>query len=152
MSEFTGSTGVRIMRLAHNPDLPLPARQSSESAGYDVRSCEDEFTLAPGERRAVATGLAFALPRGLEMQVRARSGLALAHGITLPNAPGTIDPDYRGELKVILLHAGNAPLVIRRGDRIAQLVFSRFEAPALEEVATLDDTVRGTGGFGSTGV
>lgn len=100
----------------------------------------------------MATGLAFALPSGLEMQVRARSGLALKHGITLPNAPGTIDPDYRGELKVILLHAGSEPLVIKRGDRIAQLVFSRFEAPALAEVESLDDTARGAGGFGSTGV
>lgn len=145
---------VRIQRLAHNPDLPLPARQTSESAGYDVRSCEPDFTIAPGERRAVATGLRFALPPGMEMQVRARSGLALAHGLLLPNAPGTIDPDYRGELKVILLHAGDAPVLIRRGDRIAQLVFSRFESPAVHEVEAheaLDPTVRGDGGFGSTG-
>ncbi len=152
MTTDTSLLGVRVRRLEHNPDLPLPSRQSSESAGYDVCSCEPDFTLAPGERRAVATGLAFALPSGLEMQVRARSGLALKHGITLPNAPGTIDPDYRGELKVILLHAGSEPLVIKRGDRIAQLVFSRFEAPALAEVASLDDTARGAGGFGSTGV
>lgn len=148
------AAGVRIQRLPHNLDLPLPERHTSESAGYDVRSCEPDFTIAPGERRAVATGLRFALPPGLEMQVRARSGLALAHGLLLPNAPGTIDPDYRGELKVILLHAGDAPVVIRRGDRIAQLVFSRFEAPALHEVppdAALDPTARGDGGFGSTG-
>ena len=143
---------VRVQRLPHNPDLPLPARQTNESAGYDVRSCEPDFTLVPGERRAVATGLAFAIPSGIEMQVRARSGLALAHGITLPNAPGTIDPDYRGELKVILLHAGQEPLRICRGDRIAQLIFSRFEAPVLDEVPSLDVTARGDGGFGSTGV
>lgn len=146
------SFSVSVMRLAHNPDLPLPARQTSESAGYDVRSCEPDFTFAPGERRAVATGLAFALPPGVEMQVRPRSGLALGQGITVPNAPGTIDPDYRGELKVILLHAGTEPVVIRRGDRIAQLVFARFEAPALQEVPALDATARGSGGFGSTGI
>lgn len=143
---------VPVRRLAHNPDLPLPARQTSDSAGYDVRSSEPDFVFAPGERRAVATGLAFALPPGVEMQVRPRSGLALGQGITIPNAPGTIDPDYRGELKVILLHAGSEPVVIRRGDRIAQLVFARFEVPALQEVDALDDTVRGAGGFGSTGI
>lgn len=143
---------VQVQRLAHNPDLPLPARQTSDSAGYDVCSCEDDFTLAPGDRRAVATGFAFALPAGVEMQVRPRSGLALKHGITLPNSPGTIDPDYRGELKVIVLHAGTEPLLIRRGDRIAQLIFARFEAPTLVESAALDATARGAGGFGSTGV
>lgn len=143
---------VRIQRLPHNPDLPLPARQTSDSAGYDVCSCEPDFVLAPGERRAVATGFAFALPAGVEMQVRPRSGLALKHGLTLPNAPGTIDPDYRGELKVIVLHAGAEPLPIRRGDRIAQLIFSRFETPTLVDAASLDATARGAGGFGSTGV
>ena len=142
---------VRVLRLPGNPDLPLPARQTPASAGYDVRSSEPDFILAPGDRRAVATGLAFALPEGMEMQVRPRSGLALAHGVTVPNAPGTIDPDYRGELRVILLHAGTEPVPIRRGDRVAQLVFARFEAPGLREVATLDETSRGTGGFGSTG-
>jgi dUTP pyrophosphatase len=146
--EFT----VAVRRLAHNPDLPLPSRQTAESAGYDVSSCEPDFVLAPGERRAVATGFAFALPPGVEMQVRPRSGLALRHGLTLPNAPGTIDPDYRGELKVIVLHAGTEPIPVRRGDRIAQLVFSRFETPALREAASLDETARGSGGFGSTGV
>lgn len=152
MSSADAPFTVRIQRLAHNPDLPLPARQTSDSAGYDVCSCEADFTLAPGERRAVATGFAFALPAGVEMQVRPRSGLALTHGITLPNSPGTIDPDYRGELKVIVLHAGTEPLLIRRGDRIAQLIFARFEAPTLVEAASLDTTVRGAGGFGSTGV
>ncbi|MEO6446252.1 MAG: dUTP diphosphatase [Gemmatimonadaceae bacterium] len=144
-------TEVRIQRLPHNPDLPLPSRQTAGSAGYDVASAESDFTLAPGERRAVSTGLAFALPAGLEMQVRPRSGLALRHGITLPNAPGTIDPDYRGELQVIMHNTGNAPAVIRRGERIAQLVFAHFATPRLAEAATLDATVRGAGGFGSTG-
>lgn len=143
--------GVRVLRLAHNPDLPLPARQTADSAGYDVASAEPDFVLAPGERRAVGTGLAFALPHGMEMQVRPRSGLALRHGITLPNSPGTIDSDYRGELKVIMQNGGAAPVPIARGERIAQLVFARYEAPALEEVGELGDSERGTGGFGSTG-
>jgi dUTP pyrophosphatase len=107
--------------------------------------------LQPNERRAIATGLVFELPAGLEMQVRPRSGLALKHGLTLPNAPGTIDPDYRGELKVIVMNLGADPVPIRRGDRIAQLVFARFEAPALEEADAVSATERGTGGFGSTG-
>ncbi|MCC6319396.1 MAG: dUTP diphosphatase [Gemmatimonadaceae bacterium] len=143
---------VHVRRLPHNPDLPLPARQSADAAGYDVCSAEPDFTLAPLERRAVATGFAFALPPGMEMQVRPRSGLALRHGLSVPNAPGTIDPDYRGELKVILVNLGADPVLVRRGDRIAQLVFARFEAPVLGEVDALDDTVRGGGGFGSTGV
>lgn len=142
---------VRILRLPHNPDLPLPARQSAEAAGYDVCSAEPDLVLAPNERRAVGTGFAFALPSGMEMQVRPRSGLALKHGLSVPNAPGTIDPDYRGELKVILINLGAEPVSIRRGDRIAQLVFARFEAPTLEPSDSLDDTARGSGGFGSTG-
>jgi dUTP pyrophosphatase len=142
---------VRILRLAHNPDLPLPARATAHAAGYDVCSAEPDFVLAPGERRAVATGLAFELPEGMEMQVRPRSGLALKHGITLPNAPGTIDPDYRGELKVIMQNGGTAPVTFARGERIAQLVFARFEAPVIEEAQALGETARGAGGFGSTG-
>lgn len=105
----------------------------------------------PGERLAVGTGLTFALPEGYEMQVRPRSGLALRHGITLPNAPGTIDADYRGELKVILQNSGGDPVTIRRGERIAQLVFARHETPEIEESDALSETARGTGGFGSTG-
>lgn len=142
---------VRVRRLPHNPDLPLPARQTSGSAGYDVASAEPDFVLGVGERRAVRTGLAFELPAGLEMQVRPRSGLALRHGLTLPNAPGTIDPDYRGELLVIMLNMGGAPVPIARGERIAQLVFARFDAPRLAEVSDLEETERGSGGFGSTG-
>ena len=143
--------GVRVRRLAHNPDLPLPRRQTSGSAGHDVASAEPDLVLAPGERRAVGTGLAFELPHGMEMQVRPRSGLALKHGITLPNAPGTIDSDYRGELKVILQNGGSEPVTIARGERIAQLVFARYEAPAIEEAEGLGASERGAGGFGSTG-
>jgi dUTP pyrophosphatase len=142
---------VRIRRLPHNPDLPLPARHTAEAAGYDVASAEADFVLAPGDRRAVPTGFALELPAGFEAQVRPRSGLALKRGLTVANAPGTIDPDYRGELKVIILNAGREPVEIRRGDRIAQLVFCRFEVPLLHEVETIADTARGAGGFGSTG-
>ena len=143
--------GVRVRRLAYNPDLPLPSRQTAGSAGYDVASAEPDFVLGAGERRAVGTGLAFEIPPGTEMQVRPRSGLALRHGITLPNAPGTIDSDYRGELKVIMQNAGDAPVAIARGDRIAQLVFARYVTPTLDEVETLAESARGEGGFGSTG-
>ena len=142
---------VRITRLPTNPDLPLPSRQSAQAAGYDVASCEPDLVLAPGERRAIGTGLVFELPEGFEMQVRPRSGLALKYGITLPNAPGTIDADYRGELKVIMQNSGQEPVTIRRGERIAQLVFARHESPALLEAEAVNHTARGTGGFGSTG-
>src|SRR5687768_1725502 len=101
---------VRIQRLAHNPDLPLPSRQTSGAAGYDVCSAEPDLVLAPNERRAIATGLVVELPAGVEMQVRPRSGLALRYGLTVPNAPGTIDPDYRGELKVIVFNLGTEPV------------------------------------------
>ena len=144
-------TRVGIHRLHGNPDLPLPARATPGSAGYDVRSSEEDFWLGPGEIRAARTGLALELPPDLECQVRPRSGLALRHGVTLPNAPGTIDPDYRGELRVILMNQGPAPVRIARGERIAQLVFARFECPRLVELGELSGTTRGTGGFGSTG-
>ena len=142
---------VRFRRLASNPDLPLPARQTAGAAGYDVASAEADFVLAAGERRLVATGLAMELPDGVECQVRPRSGLALRHGITLPNSPATIDPDYRGELKVILWNAGTEPVQVPRGTRIAQLVFARFEAPRMVEADALSASARGEGGFGSTG-
>jgi dUTP pyrophosphatase len=142
---------VRFRRLESNPDLPLPARQTPGSAGYDVASAEADFVLRPGERRLVATGLAMELPAGVECQVRPRSGLALRHGITLPNSPATIDPDYRGELKVILWNAGDEPVPIPRGTRIAQLVFARFVAPQIDEADALSESGRGEGGFGSTG-
>jgi dUTP pyrophosphatase len=142
---------VRIQRLAGNPDLPLPERATDGSAGYDVRSADPDFVLAPGERRLVGTGLALAVPPGFEIQVRPRSGMALRYGVTIPNSPGTIDSDYRGELRVIIQNGGTQPVPIARGERIAQLVFARYEAPALLEVPSLDDTQRGAGGFGSTG-
>jgi dUTP pyrophosphatase len=116
-----------------------------------VASAEEDFVLGVGERRLVATGLSMELPEEVECQVRPRSGLALRHGIIVPNAPATIDPDYRGELKVILWNSGTEPVPIARGTRIAQLVFARFETPEVVEVATITETSRGAGGFGSTG-
>ena len=142
---------VRFRRLPSNPDLPLPGRATEHAAGSDVRSSEDAVTLQPGEIRLVGTGLVMELPEGVECQVRPRSGLALKHGITLPNSPGTIDPDYRGELGVIMQNLGSEPVTLERGERIAQLVFARFEAPEIEEVVELSATERGEGGFGSTG-
>jgi dUTP pyrophosphatase len=143
---------VRVLRLPNNPDLPLPSRQTGGSAGFDLASAEPDFVLSPGERRLVATGLSIELPHGVEGQVRPRSGLALRHGLTMPNAPGTIDSDYRGELKVILQNGGAEPVTIARGDRIAQLVFARYETPDLVDATALDDSARGAGGFGSTGL
>jgi len=148
---MTESIRVRFKRLPHNPDLPLPARQTPGSAGYDVASAEPDFVLHPGERRLVVTGLAIELPDGVECQVRPRSGLALRHGITLPNSPATIDPDYRGELKVIVWNAGTEPVPVPRGTRIAQLVFARFLAPEVHEADELSESGRGESGFGSTG-
>jgi dUTP pyrophosphatase len=145
------SSQVRFQRLPSNPDLPLPERATRHAAGYDIRSAEDEVVLAPGEIRLVSTGLVMELPPGVECQVRPRSGLALKHGVTLPNSPGTIDPDYRGELRVIMQNTGTEPVAIARGERIAQLVFARFEAPEVVEAVELSNTDRGTGGFGSTG-
>ncbi len=142
---------VRFKRLRSNPDLELPARATGGAAGYDVRSCE-RFRLAPGEVRAARTGLAMELPEGVECQVRPRSGLAARHGVTLPNSPGTIDSDYRGELKILMQNLGPEPVEIRRGDRIAQLVFNRCLTPAVEEAPALSATERGAGRFGSTGV
>lgn len=142
---------VRFKRLETNPELPLPDRATPHAAGYDVRSAEEAFEMQPGEIRAVGTGLVMELPPGVECQVRPRSGLAARHGITLPNSPGTIDPDYRGELKVLLQNTGSEAVPIDRGERIAQLVFARFETPAMEEAAALTGTERGERGFGSTG-
>lgn len=142
---------VRFVRLPSNPDLPLPARATPHAAGYDVRSAEADLELRPGEIRLVGTGLVMELPEGMECQVRPRSGLALSHGVTLPNSPGTIDPDYRGELRIILQNLGPEPVHLRRGERIAQLVFARFECPVIEAAEDLTESQRGTGGFGSTG-
>ena len=142
---------VRFRRLPSNPDLPLPERATPQSAGYDVRSAEKSVTLEPGERRLVSTGLVMELPEGIECQVRPRSGMALKHGITLPNSPGTIDPDYRGELGVIMQNLGPESVTLDRGERIAQLVFARFETPDTLEMDELSETARGKDGFGSTG-
>lgn len=141
---------VRLKRLPHGQDLPLPAYATSGAAGMDVVSAED-VVIAPGARYAVATGLAMAIPHGFEIQVRPRSGLALKHGITVPNTPGTIDSDYRGELKVILINHGAQDFAIARGDRIAQLVLAPVVQGGWIEVDELDATARGEGGFGSTG-
>jgi dUTP pyrophosphatase len=143
---------VRFSRLPSNPDLPLPERATPHAAGYDVRAAEGPVTLAPGEIRLVATGLVMELPEGVECQVRPRSGLALRHGLTLPNSPATIDPDYRGELRIILQNLGPEPVTLGRGERVAQLVFARFEAPEITLVDRVGETARGDGGFGSTGL
>ena len=142
---------IRLKRLPHGDGLPAPSYATAHAAGVDVVSAE-EVTIPPGGRHAVATGFAMAIPEGYEVQVRPRSGLALKHGISLPNTPGTIDADYRGEVKVILINLGKAPFAIARGDRIAQLVAAPVQMATFAEVADLDDTVRGAGGFGSTGV
>jgi dUTP pyrophosphatase len=141
---------ILVRRLAHGAGLPLPARATEGSAGYDVASAED-LVLAPMERRLVKTGFSFAIPAGFEMQVRPRSGLALKHGVSLPNTPATIDSDYRGELMIALINLGAESFSISRGMRIAQLIIARVEAPAMVEVEELPVSVRGTGGFGSTG-
>lgn len=147
---LASSVPVRIKRLAHGADLDLPGYATAGAAGMDVVSAED-LTLTAGARHAVATGLAVAIPPGYEIQVRPRSGLALKHGISVPNSPGTIDSDYRGELKVILINHGSEAFEIRRGDRIAQLVLAPVTQARWLEVEELDETARGEGGFGSTG-
>ncbi|MFM5884362.1 MAG: dUTP diphosphatase [Novosphingobium sp.] len=144
------STPILVKRLAHFEGLELPAYATDGAAGMDVLAAED-VTLAPGARHAVATGLALAIPHGFEVQVRPRSGLALKHGITVPNTPGTIDSDYRGELKVILINHGADDFAVRRGDRIAQLVLAPVTRASWLKVEELDETARGAGGFGSTG-
>jgi dUTP pyrophosphatase len=142
---------ILLHRLPHGADLPLPAYATEGAAGMDVVAAED-LILAPGARHAVATGFAIAIPLGFEVQVRPRSGLALKHGITCLNTPGTIDSDYRGEVKVILANLGSEPFPIKRGDRIAQLVPALVQRAMLSEVEGLDTTERGSGGFGSTGI
>jgi dUTP pyrophosphatase len=144
------SVPVEIKRLPHGEGLPLPAYATDGAAGMDVVSAE-YVTLAPGARHAVTTGLTVAIPPGYEIQVRPRSGLALKHGISVANTPGTIDSDYRGELKVILINLGAEPFAIQRGDRIAQLILSPVTQARWAEVSELNETARGQGGFGSTG-
>ena len=146
----TNDVPIAVKRLPHGEGLDLPAYATAGAAGMDVLAAED-VTLAPGARHAVATGLAVAIPPGFEIQVRPRSGLALKHGISVPNTPGTIDSDYRGELKVIMINHGAEEFAIRRGDRIAQLVLAPVTRASWLEVDSLDQTARGEGGFGSTG-
>src|SRR5438270_12254596 len=141
---------IELQRLPNGAGLPTPARATEHAAGLDVVAAED-VTLAPGQRHAVATGFAIAIPHGHEVQVRPRSGLALKHGITCLNTPGTIDSDYRGEVKVILANLGSEPFAVRRGERIAQLVPAPVLKATFLEVEALSETSRGTGGFGSTG-
>jgi len=144
---------VSVQRLAHGADLPLPSYATAQSAGLDLMAAVgDDVTLAPGGRQLIPTGLAIALPAGFEAQVRPRSGLALKHGITVLNSPGTIDADYRGEVQVLLINHGAQPFVIRRGDRIAQMVVAPVTQIAWNIVERLDETERGSGGYGSTGI
>jgi dUTP pyrophosphatase len=148
------SVTLRVLRLPHGEDLPLPAYQSAHAAGFDLVAAVPEdapVSLAPSDRVLIPTGLAFALPEGHEAQIRPRSGLALKHGVTVLNSPGTIDADYRGEIKVILVNFGSETFVIQRGDRIAQAIISAVTHVEIVPVDTLDDTGRGEGGFGSTG-
>ena len=145
---------VRIMRLPHGHDLPLPSYQSALAAGLDLLAAVPAvtpMTIAPGARALVPTGIAIALPAGFEAQVRPRSGLAARHGLTVLNAPGTIDADYRGEIQVLLVNLGGESVSVTRGMRIAQLVVAPVTRAHLREVASLDETQRGAGGFGSTG-
>ena len=147
-------TTVRVERLPHAEGLALPAYETTGSAGMDLRAAVAEFEpviLAPGERRLIPTGLKIALEPGYEAQVRPRSGLALKHGVTCLNSPGTIDSDYRGEVGVILINHGQIAFEINRGERIAQMVIAPYAQAVMAEVDALDETERGSGGFGSTG-
>jgi dUTP pyrophosphatase len=152
--EAPGRAPLRIA-IARKPgaeDLPLPSRATTGASGYDLRAAvEGDVVIAPGDRVLVPTGFSIAVPQGYEAQVRPRSGLAREHGLLLPNAPGTIDSDYRGELMVIVMNAGERPYTIRRGDRIAQLVIAPVVTADWDEVPALDATERGAGGFGHTG-
>jgi dUTP pyrophosphatase len=141
---------VRVKRL--RPQAELPRYQTAGAAGMDLHACvEEPITIAPGARAMIGTGLAFAIPNGWEGQVRPRSGLAAKHGVTVINAPGTIDADFRGECGVVLVNHGKEPFVVKNGDRVAQLVFAEYGQATLRDVPELDDTSRGTGGYGSTG-
>lgn len=143
---------IAVRRLAHAEGLPLPSYATGGAAGFDLLAAVDApLTIAPGARALVPTGLVMALPEGHELQIRPRSGLALKHGIVLPNSPGTIDEDYRGEVQVIVMNAGDAPFTVERGSRIAQGVLAPVTRAAWAEVESLPETTRGAGGFGSTG-
>ena len=151
MSEIT----AQLMQLPHGQGLPLPSYETAEAAGMDLRAAVPQdapLTLKPGARELVPTGFAMAIPPGFEAQIRPRSGLALKHGIGLVNAPGTVDSDYRGEIKIILINLGQEDFEITRGMRIAQMIIAPVLQVSIEPVSSLDDTARGAGGFGSTGV
>ena len=151
---MSGAIKVDILQLPHGEGLALPAYQSTDAAGLDLLAAVPEeapLLLAPGKHAMVPTGLAIALPSGFEAQVRPRSGLAAKHGVTVLNAPGTIDEDYRGEIKVILINHGDEPFVVQSGERIAQLVIAKVARVVLDEQSSLDDSARGAGGFGHTG-
>jgi len=153
MSDSPDHVTLRVKRLAGNEDIALPAYETEGSSGLDLRAAVNgDFTLHPGDIRLVPTGLAISLPRGYEAQVRPRSGLALKHGVGMVNAPGTVDADYRGEIGLILINWGNEPFVIKRGDRIAQMVITRVSRAEVLEVDRLEPTARGGGGFGHSGV
>jgi dUTP pyrophosphatase len=148
------NTEVRVLRLPHGRDLPLPAYQTALAAGVDLMAAVPEgapLTISPGARTLVPTGIVIALPAGTEAQVRPRSGLAARHGVTVLNAPGTIDADYRGEVQVLLVNLGAKPVTVTRGMRIAQLIIAPVTRAFLSEVSSIDETTRGAGGFGSTG-
>jgi dUTP pyrophosphatase len=152
MAHDSGRVRLEILRLPNGAGLPLPAAKTAASAGFDLAAAVDApLTILPGGRALVPTGFAIALPPGHEGQVRPRSGLAVEHGVTVLNAPGTVDADYRGEVKVPLINHGDRPFTVTRGMRIAQLVVAPVASVALVEVKELDDTGRGKGGFGSTG-
>ncbi|WP_294392894.1 dUTP diphosphatase [uncultured Sphingomonas sp.] len=150
MSQLPSPIQIRLKRLPHGDGLPLPRYATDQAAGLDIVAAET-VTVQPGARMAIATGWAIAIPDGYEVQVRPRSGLALKHGVTCLNTPGTIDADYRGEVKVILANLGQEPFHVARGERIAQLVPAPVQRAAFAEVDVLDETARGEGGFGSTG-
>ena len=148
------SAALRVLRMPHGGGLALPAYQSADAAGFDLIAALPEdgaITLDPSDRVLVPTGLVFELASGYEAQIRPRSGLALKHGITVLNGPGTIDADYRGEVKVLLINLGNVPFLIQRGDRIAQAVIAEVTQAEIVEAESLNETDRGAGGFGSTG-
>ena len=150
---MSGVVDLQVRRLPHGADMALPAYASAGSAGLDLMAAiEGEAELAPGERRLVPCGFCMVLPDGYEAQVRPRSGLALKHGLTLLNSPGTIDSDYRGEIGVVLINHGAAPFTVTRGMRIAQLVVAPVARARLAEADSLSDSARGAGGFGSTGL
>jgi dUTP pyrophosphatase len=150
---MSARVSIQLQRLAHGADLPLPKYETADAAGMDLRAAVSEpVRLEPGMRALIPAGIAIALPKGFEAQVRPRSGLALKHGITCLNSPGTVDADYRGEIRVILINLGQEPFVIARGERIAQMVIAPVTRGVWTEVDVLDDTARGSGGFGSSGV